>query len=251
MKIIPIPAFDDNYIWLIRNQRYAVAVDPGDAEPVLEYLRHHDLRLTAILVTHHHGDHTGGNQDLVRGADIPVFGPRRENIPALTHPVGQNEIVRLPELDMEFAVLDVPGHTAGHIAYYGANSLFCGDTLFTCGCGKLFEGTPAQMYASLQKLAALPDETAVYCAHEYTLANILFAKSVEPANAALLGREADAIRARNAGRPTVPSSMALEKETNPFLRCTQPAVIEAAARHAGQQLDDPASVFAALRKWKK
>lgn len=251
MKIIPIPAFDDNYIWLIRNEHYAVAVDPGDAEPVLEYLRHHDLRLTAILVTHHHGDHTGGNQDLVRSADIPVFGPRMENIPALTHPVDQNDIVRLPELDMEFAVLDVPGHTAGHIAYYGANSLFCGDTLFTCGCGKLFEGTPAQMYASLQKLAALPDETAVYCAHEYTLANILFAKSVEPANAALLGREADAIRAREAGRPTVPSSMALEKETNPFLRCTQPAVIEAAARHAGQQLDAPASVFAALRKWKK
>lgn len=251
MKIIPIPAFDDNYIWLIRNERYAVAVDPGDAEPVLEYLRHHDLRLTAILVTHHHSDHTGGNQDLVRSADIPVFGPRMENVPALTHPVDQNDIVRLPELDMEFAVLDVPGHTAGHIAYYGANSLFCGDTLFTCGCGKLFEGTPAQMYASLQKLAALPDETAVYCAHEYTLANILFAKSVEPANAALLGREADAIRAREAGRPTVPSSMALEKETNPFLRCTQPAVIEAAARHAGQQLDTPASVFAALRKWKK
>lgn len=251
MKIIPIPAFDDNYIWLIRNEHHAAAVDPGDAEPVLAYLDRHGLRLTAILNTHHHGDHTGGNEELAQRTHVPVFGPRGEKIPALTHPVGEGDIVRLPELGAEFTVFDVPGHTAGHVAYYGVNSLFCGDTLFTCGCGKLFEGTAAQMHASLQKLAALPDETAVYCAHEYTLTNILFAKSVEPANAALLEREADAVRTREAGLPTVPSTILLEKQTNPFLRCWEPAVAEAASRHAGLALDEPASVFAALRKWKK
>ncbi len=250
MKIIPIPAFDDNYIWLIRNGHYAAAVDPGDAEPVLEYLDRHGLRLAAILNTHHHGDHTGGNEDLLRHANAPVFGPRRENIPAVTHPVGEGDAVKLPGL-AEFAVLDVPGHTAGHVAYYGANSLFCGDTLFACGCGKLFEGTAAQMYASLQKLAALPDETDMYCAHEYTLANILFAKTVEPANADLVQREMRDRQAREQGLPTLPSTIALEKATNPFLRCEHPAVIEAASRHAGRALNDAVSVFAALREWKK
>ena len=178
MKIIPVPAFEDNYIWLICDGRYAAVVDPGDAEPVLGHLSRHGLRLAAILITHHHGDHTGGIEALLRHAAVPVYGPRKENIPGITNPVGTGDTVRLPELGVEFAVLDVPGHTAGHIAYYGANSLFCGDTLFTCGCGKLFEGTPAQMHASLQKFAALPDDTQVYCAHEYTLENIRFAKKV-------------------------------------------------------------------------
>lgn len=250
MKIIPVPAFDDNYIWLACNERYAAAVDPGDAEPVLDHLGRHGLQLVAILNTHHHGDHTGGNEDLLRHTTVPVYGPRREAIPGMTHPVGAGDAVRLPELGVEFAVLEVPGHTAGHVAYYGANSLFCGDTLFACGCGRLFEGTPAQMHASLQKLAALPEETDVYCAHEYTLANIDFAKAVEPANAALLRRETLDRQAREQGRPTLPSTIALEKATNPFLRCDRPAVIEAASRYAGRALGDPVSVFAVIREWK-
>ncbi|MDD5241167.1 MAG: hydroxyacylglutathione hydrolase [Sulfuricella sp.] len=251
MKIIPIPAFEDNYIWLICEGRHAAAVDPGEAGPVLDYLERHGLGLVAILNTHHHGDHTGGNEDLLRHTAVPVYGPRHENIPGLTHPVGAGDTVQLPELFANFSVLDVPGHTAGHVAYYGANSLFCGDTLFACGCGKLFEGTPAQMAASLHKFAALPDETRVYCAHEYTLTNIDFAKSVEPANAALLQRETRDRQARQQGLPTLPSTIALEKATNPFLRCDQPAVIEAASRHVGHALNDPVSVFAVLRKWKK
>jgi hydroxyacylglutathione hydrolase len=250
MKIIPIPAFDDNYIWLICNKRYAAAVDPGDAEPVLDYLSRHGLQLAAILNTHHHGDHTGGNEDLLRHSAVPVYGSRRETIPGMTHPVGEGNTVLLPELDVGFAVLDIPGHTAGHVAYYGANSLFCGDTLFACGCGRLFDGTPAQMHASLQKLAALPDETLVYCAHEYTLANIDFAKAVEPTNTALLQRETLDREAREQGRPTLPSSMALEKATNPFLRCDRHTVIEAANHYAGHELGDPVSVFAVIREWK-
>lgn len=250
MKIIPVPAFDDNYIWLICDERYAAAVDPGDAGPVLDYLGRHGLQLAAILNTHHHGDHTGGNEDLLRHSPVPVYGPRREAIPGMTHPVGGGDTVRLPELGVEFAVLDIPGHTAGHVAYYGANSLFCGDALFACGCGRLFEGTPAQMYASLQSLAALPDATDVYCAHEYTLENIRFAKKVEPANQQLLQREVRDRLAREQGRPTLPSTIALEKATNPFLRCDQPAVIEAASRFSGRPLDNAVKTFTAVREWR-
>ncbi|MGE5027803.1 MAG: hydroxyacylglutathione hydrolase [Betaproteobacteria bacterium] len=250
MKIIPIPAFDDNYIWLMCDGRYAAAVDPGDAEPVLDYLGRHELRLAAILNTHHHGDHTGGNENLLRHSAVPVYGPRRETIPGMTHPVSEGAEVHLPELGIKLAVLEVPGHTGGHVAYYGVNSLFCGDALFACGCGRVFEGTPAQMHASLQRLASLPGETSMYCAHEYTLANIDFAKAVEPANAALLQREVLDRQARAAGRPTLPSFIALEKATNPFLRCDQPAVIEAASRHAGHALVEPADVFAVIREWK-
>ncbi|BAN34999.1 hydroxyacylglutathione hydrolase [Sulfuricella denitrificans skB26] len=250
MKIIPVPAFEDNYIWLICDERYAAVVDPGDAEPVLDYLGRHGLSLAAILITHHHGDHTGGIEALLEHAAVPVYGPRKESIPGISNPVGEGDTVRLPDLGVEFAVLDVPGHTAGHIAYYGANSLFCGDTLFTCGCGKLFEGTPLQMYASLQKFAALPDDTQVYCAHEYTLENIRFAKKVEPANRQLLEREARDIQTREQGRPTLPSTLALEKATNPFLRCEHPAVIEAAVHFSGSPLDNAVMVFTAIREWR-
>ncbi|MBU1689657.1 MAG: hydroxyacylglutathione hydrolase [Gammaproteobacteria bacterium] len=250
MKIIPVPAFEDNYIWLICDEHYAAVVDPGDAEPVLDYLGRHGLRLAAILITHHHGDHTGGIETLLEHTAVPVYGPRKENIPGISNPVGTGDTVQLPELGVEFAVLDVPGHTAGHIAYYGANSLFCGDTLFTCGCGKLFEGTPLQMHASLQKFAALPDETQVYCAHEYTLENIRFAKLVEPANRQLLEREARDLQTREQGRPTLPSTMALEKSTNPFLRCEHPAVIEAAVHFSGGPLDNAVMVFTAIREWR-
>lgn len=250
IEIIPIPAFEDNYIWLMRNQAFAAVVDPGDADPVMEYLQRHDLRLAAILITHHHGDHCGGAEELKLRFGCPVYGPRREKIAATTQTVGEQDIVTLPELDAAFHVIDVPGHTLGHVAYYGLNSLFCGDALFACGCGRLFEGTPEQMQSSLAKLAALPDETRVFCAHEYTLDNIRFARIADPGNAALQEREVRERKARAQGLPTLPSTIALEKSTNPFLRWDDPHLIGAASRFAGRPLTRPADIFAAIRQWK-
>jgi hydroxyacylglutathione hydrolase len=250
IEIIPVPAFADNYIWLLRQGRHVAVVDPGDAEPVLVHLRVHDLTLVAILNTHHHADHVGGNAALLERFDVPVFGPEREAIPGVTHRLRQGESIRVPDLGVSYAVIDVPGHTAGHIAYVGDGVVFCGDTLFACGCGRLFEGTPAQMHASLAKLAALPGATRAYCAHEYTLANIRFARAVEPGNAALQAREIEETAKRERGLPTVPSTVALECATNPFLRSSEPAVIAAAQAHAGRALNDPVDVFAALRAWK-
>lgn len=250
IEIVPIPAFEDNYIWLIHDETSAVAVDPGDAEPLLDYLQRNSLRLTAILVTHHHGDHCGGIRDLKQRFDIPVYGPRHETIPGITDAVGEGDRISPKGPGIAFQVMDVPGHTSGHVAYYGINSLFCGDTLFTCGCGRLFEGTPEQMQASLAKFAALPDATRVYCAHEYTLENIGFAKTVEPANAALLDREQRDRLARAQGLPTLPSTIGLEKQTNPFLRWQEPGVITAASHFASRPLTTPTGVFAALREWR-
>lgn len=250
IEIVPIPAFEDNYIWLIRNGTAAVAVDPGDAGPVADYLHRQRLRLVAIMLTHHHGDHTGGTAELQRHFDAPVYGPRREAISSITHPLGEGDLIDLPSLGCTFQVLDVPGHTAGHVAYYGINSLFCGDALFACGCGRLFEGTAQQMHASLAKFSALPDDTKVYCAHEYTLENIHFAKAVEPGNTALLARELKERKTRSQGLPTLPSSIGLEKLTNPFLRCSEPAVMAAATRFAGHPLAEPVEVFAAIRQWR-
>jgi hydroxyacylglutathione hydrolase len=250
IEIIPVPAFADNYIWLLRQGRHVAVVDPGDAEPVLVHLRVHDLTLVAILNTHHHADHVGGNAALLERFDVPVFGPEREAIPGVTYRLRQGESIRVPELGVSYAVIDVPGHTAGHIAYVGDGVVFCGDTLFACGCGRLFEGTPAQMHASLAKLAALPGATRAYCAHEYTLANIRFARAVEPDNAVLQAREAEETAKRERGLPTVPSTVALECATNPFLRSSEPAVIAAAQAHADRPLNDPVEVFAVLRAWK-
>jgi hydroxyacylglutathione hydrolase len=250
LQVIPLPAFRDNYIWLLRAGRSAAVVDPGDAAPVLDYLALHGLALVAILNTHHHGDHVGGNRELLEKFDVPVYGPRHESIPGLTHPVEESSRVVLPALDLELQVLDVPGHTRGHVAYYGANSLFCGDTLFSCGCGRLFEGTAAQMHASLQKIAALPPDTRVYCAHEYTLSNIRFAKAVEPGNADLLAREQEVLALRGRDAPSLPSTLQLERRTNPFLRCDQTQVRAAAERHASRSLADGTAVFATLRAWK-
>ena len=250
IEIIPIPAFEDNYIWLLRNQGFAAVVDPGDADPVIEHLHQHDLKLSAILITHHHGDHCGGAEELRQHFGCPVYGPRREEISATTQTVAENDTITLPELGIALHVIDVPGHTRGHVAYYGINSLFCGDALFACGCGRLFEGTPEQMQSSLAKLAALPDETKVFCAHEYTLANIRFARIADPDNAALRQREVREQHTRAQGLPTLPSTIALEKSTNPFLRWCDPHLIEAASQFAGHPLKTPASIFAAIRQWK-
>ena len=217
---------------------------------MLEYLAREKAELAAILATHHHADHVGGIAELVQKHRVPVYGPKKEPIATLTHPVGGGDAVTIPELGATFEVLDIPGHTRAHIAYYGAGSLFCGDTLFACGCGRVFEGTPEQMYASLEKLRALPDDTKVYCGHEYTLANIGFARNVEPQNAALGAREERDRRLRERGLPTLPSLLGDEKATNPFLRCTEPAVVESVNKYLGTRVSDPVRVFAAIREWK-
>jgi hydroxyacylglutathione hydrolase len=254
LEIVPLSALKDNYIWALRAAGHAAVVDPGEAHPVLEYLVRERLQLAAILATHHHPDHVGGIPELIEasggGRRVPVYGPKGEPIATLTHPVGEGDTVRIPELDLALSVLDIPGHTRAHVAYYGAESLFCGDTLFACGCGRVFEGTPQQMLASLAKLAALPDATKVYCGHEYTLANIKFAQAVEPENAALAARLARDRKLRDAGKPTLPSTLGEERATNPFLRCAEPAVIESANKYLGARLSDPVRVFAAIREWK-
>jgi hydroxyacylglutathione hydrolase len=249
-EVVPVRAFKDNYVWTLRNATHAAAVDPGEAQPLLDYLAREKLELAAILATHHHPDHVGGIAELLKRFAVPVYGPRNEPIATLTHPVSQGDTVTLPALGVSFSVLDIPGHTRAHIAYYGAGALFCGDTLFACGCGRVFEGTAEQMYASLEKLRALPDETKVYCGHEYTLANIGFAKNVEPGNAALAAREERDRKLSAAGKPTVPSTMREERATNPFLRCTEPAVVESVNKYLGTRVSDPVRVFAAIREWK-
>lgn len=257
LSVLTVPAFKDNYLWLIHDGVHAVAVDPGDAAPILAALDAHRLTLTGILLTHHHPDHIGGVPRLLAHASVPVFGPRGEEIDAVTVPLAEGDVVDAPGLPMRMAVLDVPGHTRGHIAYFyqpaqdGAPWLFCGDTLFAGGCGRLFEGTPAQMVQSLGKLAALPDATLVFCAHEYTLANLRFALAAEPANARLQQRLLDDSARRAAGQPTVPSTIGLEKASNPFLRYREPAIIHS-LRVAGKLAADatPVEAFAALRLWK-
>lgn len=250
--IVPLPAFKDNYIWALRVGRRVVVVDPGEAQPVRDYLSDEALTLAAILITHHHGDHVGGLKELKKLCPVPVYGPRDEPIEGVTVPLSEGDEVEIPELGLQFEVLDIPGHTRAHIAYYSAQGglLFCGDTLFACGCGRLFEGTAAQMHRSLSKLAALPDETRVFCAHEYTMSNIKFALAVEPNNQALRARAERDSKLREANRPTVPSTIAEEKATNPFIRVDIPAVIEAARRRSGIHSSDPVDVFAAIRQWK-
>lgn len=251
--VLHVPAFEDNYIWLIRGHSadQTAVVDPGDAAPVLAALSRFNLTPAAILCTHHHGDHTGGIEELThRFRDLPVYGPGDENIAGITHVLCDGDRLDLPALGLRFDILAVPGHTRGHIAYYGHGWLFCGDTLFSAGCGRLFEGTPEQMRRSLARLAALPGDTLVYCAHEYTRANLRFAQTVEPDNPAIqrYRDEVDARRARD--EPTIPSNIALEREINPFLRWDSPAVRRAAENHSGTALTDEVSVFAAIRRWK-
>lgn len=250
MDIQALHAFEDNYIWLLRLGPHVVAVDPGDERPVLDYLAQEEASLAAILVTHHHGDHTGGIGGLLARHPVPVYGPADEPIAGVTQPLREGDAVGLPGFPAALRVLAVPGHTKGHLAYYGYGALFCGDTLFGCGCGRLFEGTAEQMWASLGKIAALPPETRVYCAHEYTQTNIRFALAVEPGNEKLKERARCVARLRAENRATVPFTLADEIETNPFLRCNRPEVAEAARRHCASMPASPAEVFAALREWK-
>ena len=258
-RIRAIPAFADNYLWLIRGAdgRSAVVVDPGDAAPIEEALRDERLRLTAILLTHHHPDHAGGVAALKATWGCTVYGPRAEAIPGVDHPLEDGERIVPPGLDVEFEVIAVPGHTRGHIAYFGAEvpgderpALFCGDTLFAGGCGRIFEGTPEQMLASLQRLAALPGEALVYCAHEYTLSNLRFAQAVEPGNTLLAERMADAVARRAQDLRTVPSAIKVERETNPFLRADAAAVRQSAAERLGREPASTVECFAEVRSWK-
>lgn len=249
-----LPAFHDNYIWLLGNEAgHCLVVDPGDPAPVEAFLAEEENRtLDAILVTHHHPDHIGGVARLSLAHDAPVYGPAQENIPALTMPLEDGDIVTLDQPEAAFRVMHVPGHTLGHIAFHCPEEdvLFCGDTLFAGGCGRLFEGTPAQMLSSLRRLAALPDETRVCCAHEYTLANLAFARAVTPADPAVATRYREVESLRERGEATVPSTLATEKRTNPFLRTEEPSLAAALVEHAGQPLEDPVARFAALRRWK-
>ncbi len=248
--IVPIPALRDNYIWALHNGRHAVVVDPGEAHPVLSWLDAQRIQLAGILCTHHHGDHTGGIAEIREVYNVPVYAPRADDIPGATHPLAEGDTVSLPELGIQLKVLDIRGHTRGHIAYAGDGCVFCGDTLFGCGCGRIFEGTPEQMHRALQRLASLPDDTRVYCAHEYTEANIRFALACEPDNSRLRQRAVDARALRAAGQPTLPSTIGLEKATNPFLRCAEPAVVRAALQHANLAEPSELAVFTALRQWK-
>lgn len=254
-QLIPLPALSDNYIWLLRKNGDAIVVDPGEAAGVARYLEQHGLRLHAILLTHHHGDHVGGALELHELTGAPVYGPATERLPVCHHRLAEGDTVQLRDFGLTLAVLDVPGHTAGHIAYHGRNEegtalLFCGDTLFAAGCGRLFEGTPQQMLESLSKFAALPDDTLVCCAHEYTLSNLRWAMEVEPDNAVLRERWDTARHQRQDGQPTLPSNMALEMASNPFLRTGVAQVAQSAARHAGHALSSEVEVFASLREWK-
>ena len=253
MKLLPLPAFQDNYLWLLQDGQRALVVDPGDAEPVLAGLRQAAARLDAILVTHHPGAHTGGVQALRAATSAVVFGPASESIPSPFEPVCGGDTVTA--LGLPWQVIDVPGHTAGHVAYYspdvdGTPLLFCGDTLFSGGCGRLFEGTPAQMLASLDRLAALPGATRVCCAHEYTLSNLRFARAVEPGNEKLIHYLSHCEALRSQHQPTLPSTIGQEQQINPFLRTREPEVVRAAQAFNGADPGDEAAVFAAIRQWK-
>ncbi len=251
-----IPAFDDNYIWFIHGlpEKHAdqqiIIVDPGDSAPVIQAIEQDKLTPKAIFITHHHGDHTGGVSSLVEKYQLPVYGPANEQIPNITYPLSENQLISFKSMGLSFKIIDVPGHTRGHIAYLGHQTLFIGDTLFAGGCGRLFEGTAEQMHHSLSKLLELDNKTLVYCAHEYTQENLAFAQRVEPANERLLQRIKETTRLREMNLPTIPSTLKLEKQTNPFLRFDIKEVRLAAEKFTQKPLDKPADVFKTIRYWK-
>jgi hydroxyacylglutathione hydrolase len=252
MSLVALPAFEDNYLWLLHDGQRALVVDPGDAAPVQAMLQALNLKLETILVTHHHADHVGGVAELRQAWGARVYGPALERIPPPFTPLREGDTA--DAMSLSWRVIDVPGHTAGHIAFFnpdvnGKPLLFCGDTLFSGGCGRLFEGTPAQMLDSLDKLAALPAHTVVCCTHEYTLNNLRFALTVEPGNADLQAYYGQCVESRAAGQPTLPTSVANEQRINPFLR-TRQAAVAAAARTFDPAADSDVAIFAALRQWK-
>ena len=252
LQVSPVRAFSDNYIWIIQNSsnNACLIVDPGDANPVFDYLEQHRLKPEAILITHKHADHVGGVNQLREHYDMPVYGPKSETSRWVDNDVNADSKLNFSLTNVDFEIIELPGHTHGHIAYHTPGHLFCGDTLFVAGCGRVFEGTMAQMYTSLQSLAALDDATRVYCAHEYTLSNLQFALAVEPDNNDLLAYYDEATQLRKCDIPTVPSSIAREKRINPFLRCSEVKVTQAAVRHGMIADGGPAEVFATLRSWK-
>ena len=248
LNIIPIPAFDDNYIWLLHNNLHAVVVDPGDAAPVIATLKKLKLKLAAILITHHHSDHIDGVAALLAhiastNQSAPVYAPQYEKFQFKHIKLAEGDVVDLPEISQKFNVMWLPGHTLGHIAYVNDSYLFCGDTLFGAGCGRLFEGTPAQMLASLTRLKTLKPSTKVFCTHEYTAKNIAFALTIEPENKNLINRKQQVTTLREQLTPSLPSTIELELKTNPFLRCTQPAII----KNSGATHTNELAVFTALR----
>ena len=250
LHLRPLPAFEDNYIWTLRDDAgRALVIDPGDARPVLAAAEQ-GLRPVAILITHHHPDHIGGITELRARFAPTCFGPEDARIGGLDRRVGGGDRIRIDALGLDLDVLSVPGHTRSHIAFHSGDLLFCGDTLFSLGCGRLFEGTPAQMLESLDRIAALPPDTRVCCTHEYTLANAAFALSVDPDNVDLRARVDEARAQRAQGLPTLPTTLASERRCNPFLRVDAPAIRAAVETHAGQPLADRVAAFAALRQWK-
>jgi hydroxyacylglutathione hydrolase len=251
VSVFPIKAFNDNYIWCLHNKTHCTVVDPGDAAPVLAYCQDNQLTLSAIIITHHHWDHTGGIDALLAAfPNIPVYGPQNKNIKQITVRLSQGDAIELAQLGVRLSVLEVPGHTLDHIAYYGDIGLFCGDTLFSAGCGRLFEGTPQQMYQSLAKLTALPADTAVFCTHEYTMANIAFAETVEPNNQALIDYKQWANKQREKNAPTLPSNIQRELAVNPFLRCHSPELVTNVSQNMAATLASEQATFASLRSWK-
>jgi hydroxyacylglutathione hydrolase len=249
LTITAIPALQDNYIWLLQHERHAVVVDPGEAAPVLDYLQQNSLQLDAILCTHRHHDHVDGIEELREVYNVPVHGRRHPKNPHITHDLREGDRLRIDVLDIEFDIIEVPGHLDDHIAFIAPGTLFCGDVMFGAGCGRNFEGTLAQLHHSLQRLAALPNDTLVYCAHEYTSYNLPFARACEPTNPEIQRRVAETQRLLAQDRPTVPFAITLEKATNPFLRCTNPELIRT-LQARGLTDTSEIAVFTALRNWR-